>query len=161
MEAALRTAYEVLTSQRLEKLEFETLGTMDGVKVATVLANGIEIKVAVAHGLGNAKKVCDSVREGGEFSKYHFIEFMACEGGCIGGGGQLIPTNTLVRKARTGGVNRDDHDHSLRKSHLNPEVESLYKEFLHEPLGHLSHHLLHTQYVNRSTENTVPTTAGS
>lgn len=152
MEAALRTAYEVVAKKPLESLEFESLGTMEGVKVATVPVNGIEVKVAVAHGLGNARKVCESVREGGEFSKYHFIEFMACEGGCIGGGGQLIPTNTFVRKARTGGVNLDDRQQPLRKSHLNPEVEQLYKDFLQEPLGHLSHHLLHTTYVDRSPQ---------
>ena len=152
MEAALRTAYEVVAGKPLQKLEFESLGTMEGVKVATVPVNGIEVKVAVAHGLGNAQKICESVRQGGEFAKYHFIEFMACEGGCIGGGGQLIPTNTFVRKARTGGVNRDDRQQPLRKSHLNPEVEQLYKEFLHEPLGHLSHHLLHTTYVDRSQQ---------
>jgi iron-only hydrogenase group A len=150
MEAALRTAYEVVAGKPLEKLEFEALGTLDGVKVATVPVNGIEVKVAVAHGLGNAKRVCESVRTGGEFASYHFIEFMACEGGCIGGGGQIIPTNLSTRKARTGGVNRDDRQHSLRKSHQNPEVEQIYKEFLHEPLGHLSHELLHTTYVDRS-----------
>lgn len=152
MEAALRTAYEVVTKKPLEKLEFESLGTMDGVKVATISLDGVEVKVAVAHGLENAKKVCDSVREGGKFASYHFIEFMACEGGCIGGGGQLIPTNMFFRKARTGGVNLDDRHQPLRKSHLNPEVEQLYKEFLREPLGHLSHHLLHTQYVDRSNQ---------
>jgi iron-only hydrogenase group A len=150
MEAALRTAYEVIAGKPLQHLEFESLGTMQGVKVAAIPVNGIEVKVAVVHGLGNAQKVCESVREGGEFAKYHFIEFMACEGGCIGGGGQLIPTNTYIRMARTGGVNADDRLHSLRKSHLNPEVEQLYKEFLHEPLGRLSHHLLHTTYVDRS-----------
>lgn len=150
MEAALRTAYEVVAKEPLKVLEFESLGTMEGVKTATIPVNGIEVKVAVAHGLANARKVCESVRQGGEFSKYHFIEFMACEGGCIGGGGQLIPTNTLVRKARTDGVNRDDRERTIRKSHLNPEVERLYKDFLHEPLGHLSHQLLHTSYVDRS-----------
>ncbi len=152
MEAALRTAYEVVAKKPLEKLEFEDLGTMEGVKTATIPINGIDVKVAVAHGLGNARKICDSVREGGEFAKYHFIEFMACEGGCIGGGGQIIPTNTQVRKARTGGVNLDDRQQAFRKSHQNPEVEQLYKDFLHEPLGHLSHHLLHTTYVDRSQE---------
>jgi iron-only hydrogenase group A len=150
MEAALRTAYEVVAGRPLEKLEFEGLGTMEGVKVATVPVNGINVKVAVAHGLGNARKVCESVRGGGEFAGYHFIEFMACEGGCIGGGGQIIPTNTLTRKARTGGVNLDDRGHSLRKSHQNPEVVQIYKDFLEKPLGHLSHHLLHTTYVDRS-----------
>jgi len=150
MEAALRTAYEVVAGVPLEKLEFDSLGTMEGVKVATIPVNGIEVKVAVAHGLGNARKICDSVRAGGEFATYHFIEFMACEGGCIGGGGQIIPTNLLTRKARTGGVNLDDREHGLRKSHLNPEVTQIYQEFLEKPLGHLSHHLLHTTYVDRS-----------
>jgi len=150
MEAALRTAYEVLTKTPLEKLDFESLGTLDGVKTATIPVAGVEVKVAVAHGLGNAKKICESVRLGGEFSKYHFIEFMACEGGCIGGGGQLIPTNTRKRIDRTGGVNNDDRQQPIRKSHLNREVDQLYKDFLHEPLGHLSHHLLHTTYVDRS-----------
>ena len=152
MEAALRTAYEVVAGKPLEKLEFEGLGTLDGVKTATVPIDDLEVKVAVVHGTGNARKVCESVREGGEFASYHFIEFMACDGGCIGGGGQVIPTNTLVRKARTSGVNRDDQQKSIRKSHLNHEVEQLYKDFLHEPLGHLSHHLLHTTYVDRSQE---------
>ena len=150
MEAALRTAYEVVAQKPLESLEFESLGTMDGVKAATIPVNGIEVKVAVVHGLGNAKKVCESVRQGGEFAQYHFIEFMACEGGCIGGGGQIIPTNLEVRKARTLGVNLDDRQHPLRKSHLNSEVQALYKDFLKEPLGHLSHELLHTTYVDRS-----------
>jgi iron-only hydrogenase group A len=159
MEAALRTAYEVVANQPLEKLEFESLGTMEGVKVATIPVNGIEVKVAVAHGLGNARKVCESVRAGGEFAAYHFIEFMACEGGCIGGGGQIIPTNLLTRKARTGGVNLDDREHGLRKSHLNPEVTRIYQEFLEKPLGHLSHHLLHTTYVDRSSSAEASQTA--
>jgi len=157
MEAALRTAYEVAAGKPLEKLEFEGLGTLDGVKVASVAGNGVELKVAVAHGLGNARKVCESVRAGGEFAGYHFIEFMACEGGCIGGGGQIIPTNTLTRKARTGGVNLDDRAHGLRKSHENPEIKQIYEEFFEKPLGHLSHHLLHTTYVDRSQQAKSPT----
>ena len=156
MEAALRTAYEVVAGKPLEKLEFEGLGTMDGVKVATVPVNGIDVKVAVAHGLGNARKVCESVRSGGEFAGYHFIEFMACEGGCIGGGGQIIPTNMMTRKARTQGVNLDDRVHAIRKSHQNPEVERIYQDFLKKPLGHLSHELLHTSYVDRSQQATSP-----
>jgi len=159
MEAALRTAYEVVAGKPLDTLEFEALGTMEGVKVATVPVNGIDVKVAVAHGLGNARKVCDSVRSGGEFASYHFIEFMGCEGGCIGGGGQIIPTTTLTRQARTRGVNRDDREHAIRKSHENPEVEQLYKDFLEKPLGHLSHHLLHTTYVDRSQQAASSTAA--
>ena len=150
MEAALRTAYEVVTNTPLEKLEFEDLGTLDGIKAATVPVDGIEVKVAVAHGLGNARKICDSVRDGGEFASYHFIEFMACEGGCIGGGGQIIPTNTVTRNARIEAVNRDDQEQPLRKSHENPEVEKIYGDFLEKPLGHLSHHLLHTSYTKRT-----------
>ncbi|MGD9127340.1 MAG: [FeFe] hydrogenase, group A, partial [Planctomycetia bacterium] len=152
MEAALRTAYEVILEKPLEKLEFEGLGTLDGIKTATVSLDGLDVKVAVVHGTGNAKKVCESVRDGGEFASYHFIEFMACDGGCIGGGGQIIPTNTMVRQARSEGVNRDDREHELRKSHLNTEVDQLYKEFLDKPLSHLSHHLLHTSYTDRSAE---------
>jgi len=160
MEAALRTAYEVAAGKPLEKLEFESLGTMEGVKVASIPVNGLTLKVAVVHGLGNARTVCEAIRRGDEFAGYHFIEFMACRGGCIGGGGQLIPTNMLTRRARTGGVNRDDRQQPFRKSHQNPEVEQLYREFLHETLGHLSHELLHTTYVDRSAQATsVP--AGS
>ncbi len=159
MEAALRTAYEVVTGEALEKLEFESLGTLEGVKAATVPVNGIEVKVAVAHGLGNAQKICESVRQGGEFADYHFIEFMACDGGCIGGGGQIIPTNIEMRKARIESVNRDDRQQPIRKSHLNSEVDHLYKDFLHEPLGHLSHELLHTTYVDRSPQAVADETA--
>ena len=151
MEAALRTAYEVASGKPLETLEFENLATLDGVKVAKIPVNGLQLKVAVVHGLDNARTVCDSVRSGGEFAGYHFIEFMACEGGCVGGGGQLIPTNTLTRKARAEGVNRDDRQQPLRKSHLNPAVQQLYREFLEKPLGHLSHQLLHTTYTDRSS----------
>ena len=156
MEAALRTAYELVAGKPLENLEFEGLGTMEGIKVAVVPVNGINVKVAVAHGLGNARKVCESVRSGGEFASYHFIEFMACEGGCIGGGGQIIPTNMMMRKARTQGVNFDDRAHAIRKSHQNPEVEQIYQDFLQKPLGHLSHELLHTSYIDRSQEAKSP-----
>jgi iron only hydrogenase large subunit-like protein len=152
MEAALRTAYEVVAGKPLEKLEFEGLGTMEGVKIASIPVGGVTLKVAVVHGLGNARTVCESIRSGGSLAGYHFIEFMACEGGGIGGGGQIIPTNRLTRKARTGGVNLDDRGHAFRKSHQNPEVEQIYKDFLEKPLGHLSHHLLHTTYVDRSQQ---------
>ncbi len=150
MEAALRTAYEVLTNEPLEKLELEELGTLEGIKTAVIPVAGLELKVAVVHGLGNAKKVCDSIRSGGEFAEYHFIEFMACPGGCIGGGGQPIPTNTKARRERTVGLNEDDRQQPLRKSQENAEVELLYQDFLKEPLGHLAHHLLHTEYTDRS-----------
>jgi len=150
MEAALRTAYELLTGQTLEQLEFAALQGLEGVKTATIPVGDLEVKVAVAHGLANAKAVCESVRDGGELAGYHFIEFMACPGGCIGGGGQVIPTNTVVRRARTEGVDLDDRDAPIRKSHENAEVRRLYAEFLGEPLAHLPHQLLHTSYVDRS-----------
>ncbi|MDD4270655.1 MAG: [Fe-Fe] hydrogenase large subunit C-terminal domain-containing protein [Thermoguttaceae bacterium] len=121
----------------------------------TIMEEG-NVKVAVAHGLGNARKVCESVRSGGEFAGYHFIEFMACEGGCIGGGGQIIPTNMMTRKARTQGVNFDDRAHAIRKSHQTPEVEQIYQDFLQKPLGHLSHELLHTSYIDRSQQAKSP-----
>ncbi len=152
MEAALRTAYELITGTPLEKLEFEDLGTLDGIKKAAIKLGDKEIKVAVAHGLSNARKVCESIKEGGEFKDYVFIEFMACPGGCIGGGGQPIPTNQTTIKARTAALNTDDKQCPLRKSHDNPEVKQIYADFLKEPVSELAHHLLHTHYIDRSGE---------
>ena len=153
MEAALRTAYELLTGAPLAKLEFESLGTFDGVKKASVNINGIDVKVAVAHGLANAKIICDSIESKGEFASYHFIEFMCCPGGCIGGGGQIIPSTVPIKKMRAEGLNKDDKDCGLRKSHENEEVKKIYADFLKEPLGHLAHELLHTKYIDRSLKN--------
>ena len=152
MEAALRTAYELITGQGLPKLEFETLGTLDGVKKATVEVAGIPVKVAVAHGLKNCREVCESIRNGGEYKDYQFIEFMCCPGGCIGGGGQPIATNLATIKARTAGLNTDDKNRELRKSHENPEITRIYKDFLGSYVSPLAHHLLHTTYFDRSTE---------
>ncbi|MDW8037788.1 MAG: [FeFe] hydrogenase, group A, partial [Thermoguttaceae bacterium] len=150
MEAALRTAYELVTGKTLAHLEFEPLGTMEGVKTAMVPLDGLELRVAVVHGLGNARKVCESVQEGGQFAQFHFIEFMACEGGCIGGGGQPVPTNLVTRQIRAATLNAEDRLLPLRKSHLNPEIQQIYNDFLHKPLGKLPHRLLHTHYLNRS-----------
>jgi iron only hydrogenase large subunit-like protein len=148
MEAALRTAITVLTGKPPANLVFNDLGTYDGIKRGQVTIGDAVVKVAVAHGLDNARKVCESVQSGGEFSKYHFIEIMACPGGCVGGGGQPIPTNLVTKRARTVGLNRDDAEKcSLRMSHENPEVKGLYDDFLEKPLGNLSHHLLHTKYT--------------
>jgi len=152
MEAALRTAYEIITGKPLEKLEFEELGTLEGVKTATIKLNGKEIKVAVAHGLSNARKICESVKNGGEFADYTFIEFMACPGGCIGGGGQPIPTNKETIKARVDALNTDDRQLPIRKSHENPEIKQIYEDFLKKPVSKLAHHLLHTHYFDRSKE---------
>ncbi len=152
MEAALRTAYELITGKTLQKLEWEELETLDGIKVATIKLNGKEINVAVAHGLGNARKVCESIRNGGEFAKFHFIEFMACPGGCIGGGGQPLPTNFERIKARVDALTAHDRQLPLRKSHENPEIQQMYKEFFEHPISEKSHELLHTKYVDRSKE---------
>uniref|UniRef100_A0A7V4TGQ3 2Fe-2S iron-sulfur cluster binding domain-containing protein n=1 Tax=Candidatus Caldatribacterium saccharofermentans TaxID=1454753 RepID=A0A7V4TGQ3_9BACT len=147
MEAALRSVYEILTGKTLEKLDFYSVRGMDGVKEATVDINGMEVHVAVAHGLGNARKVLDQVKAG--HSKYHFIEIMACPGGCIGGGGQPIPTNLEIRMKRIEAIYQVDRNLPLRKSHENPAIKRLYEEFLGEPNGEKAHHLLHTHYVPR------------
>ncbi|AEH44377.1 hydrogenase, Fe-only [Thermodesulfatator indicus DSM 15286] len=150
MEAALRTAYEIITGKTLPKLEFEDLATLEGIKVASINLNGKEIKVAVAHGLSNARKICEDVKNGGEFASYTFIEFMACPGGCIGGGGQPEPTNIETLQARLAALNKHDHELPIRKSHENPEIKQLYAEFLGHPMSHLAHNLLHTHYVDRT-----------
>ena len=147
MEAALRTVYEVVTGKELEKLEFESVRGLEGVKEATVDLDGLPVKVAVAHGLGNARKVMDKIKAGE--ADYAFVEVMACPGGCIGGGGQPYVTKKETRMARMDAIYQVDEDMPLRKSHDNPAVQQLYKDFLKEPLGEMSHHLLHTHYTKR------------
>ena len=151
MEAALRTAYEVKTGKTLPKLDFEAVRGIEGVKAATVDVDGLGVKVAVAHGLANARKLLDQVREARERGEvlYHFIEIMACPGGCIGGGGQPLPTNWDKKKERMAGLYKEDKDLPLRKSHENAEVKKIYEEFLGKPNSHKSHDLLHTHYVAR------------
>ena len=149
MEAALRTAYEVLTGKTLERLDFTEVRGLQGVKESTVDVDGLKVKVAVAHGLGNARKVLDLVRAGQ--ADYQFIEIMCCPGGCIGGGGQPIPTDTEVREKRIRAIYEADRRMPLRKSHENPAVQELYKQFLGKPLSHKSHELLHTHYTARGT----------
>ncbi|NMB26400.1 MAG: 2Fe-2S iron-sulfur cluster binding domain-containing protein [Firmicutes bacterium] len=148
MEAALRTAYEVVTGKTLTKLDFLEVRGLDGIKEAEVALDGVTLKVAIANGLGNARQLMDMIKRGE--AEYHFIEIMACPGGCIGGGGQPIPTNTAIRKERMAGIYAADQDMPLRKSHENPGIKILYEEFLGEPLGEKSHELLHTPYVPRS-----------
>ena len=111
---------------------------------------GVTLKVAIAHGTANAKKVLDDIKAGGPFSECHFIEFMACPGGCLGGGGQPIPTNPEIRAARAKAIYSEDAECKVRKSHENPAVAKIYKEFLTDgPCGHKSHQLLHTKYTPR------------
>jgi NADH-quinone oxidoreductase subunit G/NADP-reducing hydrogenase subunit HndD len=147
MEAALRTVYEVVTEKELESVDFTDVRGFEGIKEAEVDLDGTVVRVAVAHGLGNARKLLDRVKSGE--ASYEFIEIMACPGGCIGGGGQPIGTNTERRLERIDGIYEADRELPLRKSHENPAVKALYEEFLGEPLGEKSHELLHTHYTPR------------
>jgi len=144
MEAALRTVYEVVTKEELQDVNFTVARGMEGIKEAEVDLKGTVVKVAIAHGLANARKLMDQVRAGE--SPYHFIEIMACPGGCIGGGGQPITKSNAKRQERIDAIYAEDAACELRKSHDNPEIKTIYEEFLHEPLGHKSHELLHTHY---------------
>ena len=159
MEAALRTAYELVTGKEVpfEHLDISPVRGMDGVKEASIpldsclpewkFLENAELKVAVAHGLANARKLMDAVSR--KKADYHFIEIMACPGGCLGGGGQPIPTTMDIRKQRMDAVYEEDAALPIRKSHENPEIQKIYKEFLKEPCGKLSHKLLHTHYSER------------
>ena len=151
MEAALRTAYEIHTGKTLDNVNFEGGRGIENLKEATIDVDGFELKVAVAHGLGNARKLMNEIRAGK--SKYHAIEIMACPGGCIGGGGQpLHHGDSSLLKARTRALYTEDSEKSLRKSHQNPYIISLYEEFLGKPMSERAHHLLHTCYFNRGKE---------
>jgi len=159
MEAALRTAYELVTGREVpfENLNITAVRGMEGVREASVVIEnvlpawsfleGVELKTAVAHGLTNAHQIMDAIKKGE--ANYHFVEVMGCPGGCVGGGGQPIPTTPEIRKKRTDAIYREDEGMEIRKSHENPEVQQIYKEFLGEPLGHKSHELLHTHYKPR------------
>ena len=159
MEAAIRTVYELVTGREVpfDGLRVTPVRGMEGVKTASLLINdvteeykfleGVELKVGIAHGLANARKLMNAVRD--KTIELHFIEIMACPGGCIGGGGQPIPTNIKIRSARTDATYREDEGMKYRKSHENPEVKAIYEEFLGEPNGHKSHKLLHTYYTER------------
>ena len=150
MEAALRSAYEIVTGKSLAEVEFHQVRGWKGIREAEVEMDGTKVKVAVAHGLSNARFLMDRIREGS--CDYHFIEVMACPGGCIGGGGQPISNDHNiyeVRKKRISALYEEDRAMALRKSHENPAIRKLYEEFLGEPLGEKSHHLLHTHYTRR------------
>ncbi|MCE5302869.1 MAG: [FeFe] hydrogenase, group A [Planctomycetaceae bacterium] len=159
MEAALRTAYEIVTGRELPfgDLHVAPIEGLQGVKEASLkienakpdwaFLNGVVLNVAVAHGLGNAQRVIAAIQSGQK--QYHFVEVMTCPGGCIGGGGQPRYTNNQVREARIAAIYREDEGKRLRKSHENPDVAKLYAEFLGQPLGERSHHLLHTIYTPR------------
>jgi len=159
MEAALRTAWEIVTGTEVpfEKLNITPVRGFVGIKSAAItLTNvkpeysyleGVELKVGVAHGLANAKKLVEGIRSGD--LNFHFVEVMACPGGCIGGGGQPIPTSSEIRSKRVNAIYAEDMGLAIRKSHDNPEVKLLYKLFLGEPNSHKAHDLLHTHYKAR------------
>ena len=151
MEAALRTAYEVHTGKTLDKVNFEGVRGIENLKEATIDVDGFELKVAVAHSLGTARKLMNELRAGK--SPYHAIEVMACPGGCIGGGGQPLHHGDSARiKARAKALYSEDTEKNFRKSHENPYIISLYEEFLGKPMSEKAHHLLHTCYFNRGKE---------
>ena len=159
MEAAIRTAYEIVTGRELptDNLHVEPIMGLEGVKKASLkiegtvkewsFLEGVELKVAVVHSLSNARKIIEAIQNGEEF---HFIEVMSCPGGCIGGAGQPRFTNDDVRRKRIEAIYREDEGKKMRKSHENPEVTQIYKEFFGEPLGKKSHKLLHTHYKPRT-----------
>jgi NADH-quinone oxidoreductase subunit G len=148
MEAALRTVYEVVTGKTLEDVNFTFARGMEGIKEAEIDLDGTVVKVAIGHGLANARKLMEQVRAGE--SPYHFIEIMACPGGCIGGGGQPITKSNAKRAERIQAIYEEDAGLPLRKSHDNPEVKAIYADFLTEPLGDKSHELLHTHYTPKN-----------
>ena len=153
MEAAIRTAYEVLTGRALDNLEVTAVRGMDGIREATVDIDGLKVKAAVAHGLANARTLLEAIKNGE--SDHHFIEVMACPGGCLGGGGQPFPTTPEVRMARAKAIYEADRGLPMRKSHENPAVIELYEQFLGKPNGEMSHKLLHTHYTVRESNPAI------
>lgn len=156
MEAALRTAYYLVTKEELSEkaVDFTCVRGMEGIKKATVDVKGTPVRVAVAHGLKNVQTLLQEVRDARENGKelpYHFIEVMACKGGCIAGGGQPYGTEDEIRAKRINGLYADDKKCEFRKSHQNPDIQKIYKDFFGEPSSHKAHKLLHTHYVSRPT----------
>ncbi len=149
IEAATRTAYELHTGKKLEKVDFEQLRGLDGIRSATIDFDGTPINIGIAHGLGNARKLLEDIKHGK--SQFHAIEIMSCPGGCIGGGGQPIHHgDSSILKARTKAIYAEDAGKPIRKSHENPYIIKLYEEFLGKPMSEKAHHLLHTAYFDKS-----------
>ncbi len=152
IEAATRTAYELQTGKKLEKIDFKQLRGMEGIRSATVDFNGLPINIGIAHGLANARQLLEEVRSGK--ANYHAIEVMACPGGCIGGGGQpLHHGDGDIIKARFDAIYREDAGKPIRKSHENPYIIKLYEEFLGKPMSEKAHQLLHTHYFDKGTKD--------
>jgi NADH-quinone oxidoreductase subunit G/NADP-reducing hydrogenase subunit HndD len=147
-EAALRTAYEWVTGEELAEVEFEGLHGYDSIRIAEVDIKGTPIRVGVAFGLGNVRKLLEDIRDGKE--KVDLIEVMACPGGCVGGGGQPYHHGDFdVIKKRIEALNNVDRTSTIRKSHENTHIKKLYDEYLEKPGSHKSHELLHTHYLQR------------
>lgn len=152
MEAALRTVADVLTGEDLKDIEYTAVRGVEGIKEATVKIGDLDVKVAVAHGTGNAAKLLDAVKSGEK--QYHFIEVMGCPGGCVTGGGQPIVSSQIrnfedIRVLRAKALYDEDESKALRKSHENPSIKKIYEEYFGEPNSHKAHHILHTTYVAR------------
>jgi NADP-reducing hydrogenase subunit HndD len=149
IEAATRTAFEFHTGKSLEKVDFKELRGLEGIRQATIDFGGFPLRIGIAHGLGNARKLLEDIRTG--HSEFHAIEIMACPGGCIGGGCQpLHHGNSKILKARAKAIYQEDEGKKIRKSHENPYIIKLYEEFLGKPLSEKSHKLLHTHYFDKS-----------
>lgn len=152
MEAAIRTVAEILEGKSIDNIEYNVVRGLEGIKEATVEAGGLKVKAAVAHGLANARKLLDKIRAGE--AEYHFIEVMACPGGCVNGGGQPIQSSTVrswidLREERAKAIYEEDKNLAIRKSHENPKVKMLYDEYFEKPGSHKAHKLLHTNYAKR------------
>jgi len=153
MEAALRTAYEVATGKTLPKIVFNEVRGLEGIREAEIDIDGKKVRVAVAHGLANARKLIEKILAGEV--KYNFVEIMACPGGCIGGGGQPYSKDPDILAKRAEAIYTIDELKTIRKSHENPAIKKLYEEYLGEPLSHKAHELLHTHYEDRSKKSLV------
>ncbi len=148
IEAAVRTAYELHTGKKLQKIDFDELRGLEGIRMATIDFDGIPINIGIAHQLGNARKLLDGIRSG--MYNFHAIEIMACPGGCIGGAGQpLHHGDSNIIRARFEAIYREDASKPIRKSHENPYIIKLYEEFLGHPMSEKAHHLLHTHYFEK------------
>jgi len=154
-EAALRTVAEILSGKSIDNpdyIEYNEVRGVKGVKEVTIELEGLTLKAAIAHGLGNARKLLDKVKAGE--ADYHFIEVMACPGGCVTGGGQPIQPSEVrswidLRKERAAAIYEEDRELTIRKSHENPKIKMLYDEYFEKPGSHKSHELLHTHYMKR------------
>ncbi len=152
MEAAIRTAYTLITGEELADVNIDVVRGMDGVRMGEVDMKGTKVRVAVAHGMANVSTLLEEIRtarDQGLEPPYHFIEVMACRGGCVAGGGQPYATTDDIRAKRIAGLYTDDEKSVYRCSHNNPEIKQIYADFLEKPLSEKSHHLLHTTYTER------------